>query len=125
MAGSKGSKYYDIFLDYSIRLEHKKKGSIINHYGFKLIKKIKETGSLKAAADEMGVSYRKAWGNIEDIEKGLDIKLLDRQRGGAHGGKTLLTEDGEKLIDAHNELREEFDIAISKITKKFFSVINN
>ncbi len=34
MAGSKGSKYYDIFLDYSINLEHKSSGNILNPYKF-------------------------------------------------------------------------------------------
>lgn len=125
MAGQKGSKYYNIFLDYSIRLEHKKNGNLLDEYKFKLLKKVKETGSLKAAADDMGVSYRKAWGNVEDIEKGLGFKLLERQRGGSQGGKTTLTVDGEKLIEAHNELRSEFNEAIYKITKKFFHSLND
>lgn len=124
MAGPKGSKYYDIFLDYQITLEHKKKGNILDEYCFKLLKKIQETGSLKSAADELDVSYRKAWGNVEEIEKGLGFKLLDRQRGGAQGGKTHLTEDGQKLVDAHDELRNEFNAAIKMITKKFFNILN-
>ena len=124
MAGSKGSKYYNIFLDYSIRLDHKKSGNILDNYKFELLKKVKRTGSLKAAANELGVSYRKAWGNVEDIEKGLGFKLLERQRGGAEGGKTTLTAEGEKLIEAYEELRAEFNNSIYKITKKFFHSIN-
>ena len=124
MAGSKGSKYYNISLDYSIKLDHKKLGNLLDEYKFQLLKKVQETGSLKAAADELNVSYRKAWGNVEDIEQGLGFKLLERQRGGALGGKTILTEDGEKLIEAYNELRSEFDESIHKITKKFFHSIN-
>lgn len=124
MAGPKGSKYYDIFLDYQISLEHKKTGNILDEYRFLLLKKIKESGSLKSAADQLGVSYRKAWGNVEDIEKGLGFKLLERQRGGAQGGQTKLTTDGEKLIEAHEELRTEFNTAIKMITKKFFNTLN-
>lgn len=124
MAGSKGSKYYNIFLDYKIALEHKEHGNLLDEYRFKLLKKIQETGSLKAAADELEVSYRKAWGNVEEIENGLGFKLLERQRGGATGGKTLLTADGEKLIAAHEELRAEFNSAIRMITKKFFNTLN-
>ncbi|MDA3892691.1 MAG: LysR family transcriptional regulator [Salinivirgaceae bacterium] len=124
MAGSKGSKYYNIFLDYSILLNHKKLGNLLDEYKFSLLKKVKETGSLKAAADALGVSYRKAWGNVEEIEAGLGFKLLERQRGGSQGGKTDLTEDGEKLIQAYEELRIEFNEAIHKTTKKFFHSIN-
>ena len=125
MAGSKGSKYYNIFLDYSISLEHKEKGNLLDDYRFNLLKEVKKTGSLKAAADKLNVSYRKAWGDVEEVEAGLNFKLLERQRGGAQGGKTTLTQEGEKLIDAYDELRQEFNDAIYKITKKFFHTLNN
>jgi molybdate transport system regulatory protein len=124
MAGPKGSKYYNIFLDYHILLNHQEKGNLIDAFKFNLLKSIQETGSLKATADKLGVSYRKAWGNVEEIEKGLGFKLLDRTRGGAKGGKTSLSAEGEKLIQAYQELRIEFDQAIHKITKSFFHQIN-
>ncbi|MFA6400768.1 MAG: LysR family transcriptional regulator [Salinivirgaceae bacterium] len=124
MAGPKGSKYYNVFLDYHILLNHQEKGNLVDEYKFTLLKSIQETGSLKAAADKLGVSYRKAWGNVEAIEQGLGFKLLDRSRGGAHGGKTSLTAEGEKLLQAYQELRVEFDQAIHKITKSFFHSIN-
>ena len=124
MAGSKGSKYYDVFLDYSIMLEHKNKGNILNPYKFKLLKAIHDSGSLKMAAAETGVSYRKAWGSIEETEKCIGFKLVTRQRGGAEGGKTSLTAEGISLIDAHEELVTDFNNAVNKITKKFFHSLN-
>lgn len=124
MAGSLGSKYYDIFLDYSINLEHKENGNIMNAYKFSLLKAIHETGSLKMAAAETGVSYRKAWGSIDEIEKSIGFKLVERQRGGAEGGKTMLTGDGLGLIRAHEELVKDFNMAINKITKEFFHTLN-
>ena len=125
MAGQKGSKYYNIFLDYSITLEHKNNGSLLDEFKFTVLSKVGQLGSLKAAAEDLGVSYRKAWGSVEDIEKGLGFKLLERRRGGARGGKTTLTSDGEKLIEAHLELRSEFNEATYKITKKFFHSLND
>lgn len=125
MAGSKGSKYYNISLDYSILLNHSKNGNLLDEYKFSLLKKVNETGSLKAAAEELDVSYRKAWSNVEEIEQGLGLKLLDRKRGGAQGGKTHLTNDGLRLIEAHEALRNEFNKAIHKITKTFFHTIND
>ncbi len=123
MAGPKGSKYYDIFLDYTIQLNHKEKGNILDRYYFELLQAIRDTGSLKAA--EMEISYRKVWGSIEDMEDKLGFKLVERHRGGVQGGTTTLTEDGIKLLDARDELRKEFDLAIHSITKKFFRSINN
>ncbi|MFC2111673.1 winged helix-turn-helix domain-containing protein [Bacteroidota bacterium] len=124
MAGSKGSKYYNIFLDYSISLEHKKLGTLLNKQKFQLLKSIHETGSIKAAAAETGISYRKAWGNIEEMQNNIGFKLVNRQRGGSMGGTTTLTPEGIKLIDSHSELRKDFDQAIHKITKKFFHSLN-
>lgn len=125
MAGSPGSKYYDIFLDYDVKLCHNSKGKILDEYAFNLLRQIDETNSLKKAADKMEVSYRKAWNTIESVEEQLSFKLVNRQRGGAHGGKTELTHEGKQLINAHISLRNEFNEAIKKITKNFFHDINN
>lgn len=124
MAGSKGSKYYDIFLDYSIQLNHGKKGMIMKSEHFALLRIIDEKSSLKEAAEKLGISYRKAWGNIQSMEEDLGFCLVNRQRGGAQGGRTTLTDDGIKLINAHKELRVEFDRSIHDMTKKFFHELN-
>jgi molybdate transport system regulatory protein len=125
MAGSKGSKYYDIHLDFDVALNHKDGRNAINEYKYKLLEAINETGSLKAAADKMEVSYRKAWGNIEEMEQILGFKVLLRQRGGAQGGKTELTPDGQALLSAYQKLTEDFNQSIYKITKDFFNSINH
>lgn len=124
MAGSKGSKYYDIFLDYSIRLEHREKGLLMNPLRFDLLKAIGEKASLKEAAEACGVSYRKAWDNIREAEKALGFKLVESQRGGSDRGTTTLTDDGHGLLEAHAALRVDFDRAIHKITRDFFHSLN-
>ncbi len=124
MAGSKGSKYYNISLDYSIQLNHREKGAIMTSHHFALLKTIHEMSSLKEAAEKLEISYRKAWGNVQTMEEELGFNLLIRQRGGAQGGKTTLTEEGLKLITAHKELREEFNRSIHDMTKKFFHELN-
>lgn len=124
MAGSIGSKYYDIFLDYSIQLKHRKQGVLMTSQHFALLQHIFELNSLKEAAEKQEISYRKAWGIIQQMEEDLGFPLVNRQRGGAQGGKTTLTEDGKKLIDAHSELRTEFNKSIHDMTKKFFHDLN-
>lgn len=124
MAGPKGSKYYDIFLKFKVWLENTDGEGILGDGKFELIDGIDELGSLKAAADKMGISYRKAWGNVKDAEEKLGILLVDKQRGGQHGGSSALTPEGKKLIEAYKELLLEFDDAIYQITKKFFNKVN-
>ena len=124
MAGSKGSKYYDIFLKYKVWLDDIKENEVISENCLKLITHIHSTGSLKAAADKMGISYRKAWGDLKETEENLGFSLVDKSRGGQHGGQSNLTEDGLELINAYNELLEDINTSIKKVTKKFFSKIN-
>jgi molybdate transport repressor ModE-like protein len=70
------------------------------------------------------MSYRKAWGILHDVEQHLGFKLVDKRRGGASGGRTLLSSDGRQLVSAYNSLRHETDIAMKSIAKVFFNRIN-
>ncbi len=62
---------------------------------------VAETGSLNAAAKNMGMAYSKAWRIIKDTEKALGVQLLIRD--GARGSS--LTDDAVKLIDTYYILR--------------------
>lgn len=63
---------------------------------------VRETGSLNAAAKNMGMAYSKAWRIIKDTEAALDIQLLNRD--GAHG--STLTESCNKILDAYLAIEE-------------------
>jgi len=126
MAGSKGSKYYDIFLDFSIFLKHKEDGHpILTEEHFELLLDIGELGSLAASAEKMKISYRKAWELVRQSEKTLGFQLIEKHRGGKDGGNSVLTPEGKKLIDAYKALRVEFDSSVKRIVKDFFQTINN
>lgn len=76
------------------------------------------------AAAECEVSYRKARSSIDETEKAIAFKLVNRMRGGAERGITSLTADGIRPISAHEELVEAFNLRVKKITKKFFHSLN-
>lgn len=124
MAGSKGSKYYDIFLSYNVCLKDINKQEVISEECLKLISLINETGSLKSASIKLDISYRKAWGDLKKTEENLGFILVEKTRGGQHGGQSQLSENGLELLQAYNELRHDFDTSIKKVTKKFFNEIN-
>lgn len=125
MAGSPGSKYYDVFLKFRVWLETKSGEEVVCSEFFTLMKSIQEHGSIVAAAEIMNISFRKAWDMVKETEEHLNVKLISRSRGGKSGGKSELTEDGLKLIEAYEELQDEVNKAIYQITKKFFGTINN
>lgn len=124
MAGSKGSKYYNVFLRYQLRLEDKYDKVILNAEGFNLLITISKLNSIVAAAEAMNISYRKAWGIINKVEKTIGFPLVIKHRGGIDGGRTELSTEGKELIDGYMELSEHFDESISEITRKFFRKIN-
>jgi molybdate transport system regulatory protein len=74
---------------------------------FSLLKKIDETGTLKEAAQSLGMSYRYAWGLIRRAEETLGEPLISASKGGRlGGGRTENTELGRHLIDDFERLRE-------------------
>jgi len=124
MAGPKGSKYYDIFLKNKVWLESVNGDEIINKRVFELLQIIHETSSLKAAAERIGISYRKAWGDLKEAEDKLGFLVVEKTRGGEYGGRSQLSENGIELINAYEELVNDIDDSIKKVTKKFFHKIN-
>lgn len=124
MAGHKGSPYYDIFLRYEIWLESVDKSIILNGEGFSLLTEVEQSGSLVTAARNLGMSYRKAWGVIRDVELHLGFNLVDKRRGGIAGGRSNLTSQGRQLLMAYKNLHYETDVAMKSIAKVFFNRIN-
>ncbi|MGQ9588010.1 MAG: winged helix-turn-helix domain-containing protein [Thermoplasmata archaeon] len=64
----------------------------------KLLRKVKDTGSLAKAAKEMGMSYRHAWGVVHRISQSAGGKVVESVRGGKEGGITRLTSLGEEIL---------------------------
>jgi molybdate transport system regulatory protein len=124
MAGPRGSKYYDIFLKQQLHLVTKEDDIVIKEEGFTLLTGIKKEQSIVAAARNMGISYRKAWGLLREIEFVLGFQLVGKHRGGKAGGKTDLTRDGEDLTEAYLLLKKEIDLAVHDNVKLFFNRIN-
>lgn len=72
---------------------------------FKLLQKISELGTLRDATENLGMSYRYAWGLIKEIENNLGMFLLKTHKGGVHGG------GGSMLTDMANELLRKYELA--------------
>ena len=63
-----------------------------------LLEKIRETGSIQAAAGRTGMSYSKAWKILKTAEEAMGTKLITRVSGGKNGGSSTLTAAGERVI---------------------------
>jgi molybdate transport system regulatory protein len=124
MSRIKPSKF-EIFLNYKLWLSSVTGEGIIEEERYKLLQFIKEKGSLKAAADEMKTSYRKAWGDLKKAESLLGYELIVRQRGGKDGGQSHLTEKAVKLLEAYDVLHTRMDDAVEQAYEEFRNKTKN
>jgi molybdate transport repressor ModE-like protein len=62
----------------------------------------------------MGVSYRKAWGDLRTAEAFLGVKLVERRRGGSVGGEMCLTEDGRMWTREFGRLQAAVERELEK-----------
>jgi molybdate transport system regulatory protein len=85
---------------------------------WRLLKTIDSKGSLKAASKTLGISYRKAWGDLKKAQDSLDIALVEKQRGGQFGGRTGLTTQGKKWVKAYTKFRRDIEKAVEKAYQK-------
>lgn len=111
--GKRGkSNRFNVMLNYKLWLSSMSGEGIISPEVHELLNKIKEKGSLKAAAECTGLSYRKAWGDLKKAEEVLGYELTDKTRGGKEGGQSVLTPQAERLIEAYAALQQSLDHAV-------------
>lgn len=72
-----------------------------------LLRAVDEHGSLHAASDALGRSYARAHGRVDELE-GAFGSLVERQRGGAGGGGSRLTDDARQLLARFDRLQAAF-----------------
>jgi molybdate transport system regulatory protein len=113
--GKRGkSNRFNVLLNYKLWLSSMSGEGIISEDVYALLIGIREKGSLKAAAEEAGISYRKAWGDMKKAEELLGYELTDKTRGGKEGGQSELTSAALKLIEAYTALQEKLDDAVEE-----------
>ena len=71
-----------------------------------LLEAIRATGSIAAAGRSMGMSYKRAWSLVEEMNAAFRAPLVDSARGGAKGGGARLTETGAAVLDHYRRLEE-------------------
>ena len=90
-----------------------KEGVLFGLGRLQLLRQVEQCGSLKAAAESLGMSYRGAWGKIKTTEELIGEKLIERascRRKGYH-----LTAYGSGIARCYDEwYRQVETFALSK-----------
>lgn len=73
-----------------------------------LLERIREDGSIAAAARSLNMAYSHAWKLVADMNRQAGEELVARSFGGKHGGSALVTPAGEAAIKKFWKLAEQF-----------------
>jgi len=104
----------NFILNYKIWLSTIDGKGIMGDGKWQILKAIEKHGSLKAATVALGLTYRRTWGDLKQIEKNLGYPLLEKKRGGKHGGETSLTIEGKRLVNAFDKFHKKTDRFMEK-----------
>lgn len=89
---------------------------------FRLLLAVEETGSLRGAAQSMGMAYTKALKILKRAEAALGCPLTCRQTGGRNGGGSRLTPQGRELLERYDTYRSRCVQANRRIYEEVFPI---
>jgi len=69
----------------------------------RLLRLIRETGSVKTACSRLKMSYSKGWKTLRQISNGVGSSVVSSSQGGIDGGSTALTQKGEWLLGSFSQ----------------------
>jgi molybdate transport system regulatory protein len=71
-----------------------------------LLEAVDRTGSITAAAKSLGMSYRRAWILLDEMNRALRQPAVGSAKGGADGGRSTLTDAGRQLLTLYRRIEE-------------------
>lgn len=83
-----------------------------------LLDAIARTGSIRAAASELGMSYMRAWTLVRTMNGAFSEPLVEKIRGGSEQGGARLTASGEKVLRLYRKMEEKAERAVAPLWEK-------
>ena len=79
-----------------------------------LLQAIVSAGSITAAAKDLGMSYRRAWLLVDDMNRCFRKPVVDSAKGGKEGGGTVVTPTGLEVIALYRGIEAQAQKAAAK-----------
>jgi len=83
-----------------------------------LLASIAETGSIRSAAEQTGMSYMRAWSLVRTMNAAFREPLVERTRGGSSRGGAALTPLGRRVLALYQEMERRACGAIAPVWRK-------
>lgn len=84
-----------------------------------LLEAIQHTGSISAAARDMGMSYRKAWLLVDEMNQCFSSPVVVSTKGGLQGGGAQVTALGEEALARFRKIQSKAAQAIATEVQAF------
>ncbi|MBO4289518.1 MAG: NTP transferase domain-containing protein [Lachnospiraceae bacterium] len=95
--------------------------TILTPESAQFLEMIGHMGTIQSACASVHMSYSKGWRMLNDMEKELGYPLVERSAGGASGGGTELTKEGQLLLEKYQTYRDRVRDYAEKLFSEMFS----
>lgn len=83
-----------------------------------LLEAIDETGSIRGAAERIGMSYMRAWSLVRTLNESFREPLVDRTRGGARHGGAVITPLGREVLALYREMEHRAERGLRPVWRR-------
>ena len=88
-----------------------------------LLELIGETGSLRAAAGQLGMAYITAWMHVKALNRRFRSPVVLTTRGGKTGGGAVLTDMGRRVVALYHRMEQQSHAAIQEGFREFQALL--
>jgi molybdate transport system regulatory protein len=93
---------------------------VLSDYRARLLRLVRDSGSLAQAAAAMGLSYRRAWGKVRELERNLGVPLVQSDVGGTGGGRSRLTGEAAALLRQYDAFTYDLTVEMALLRDRHF-----
>ena len=86
-----------------------------------ILQAIEKQGTLSAAAEKLGMSYRGLWARIRHSERRLGFALIETHAGRGPSSGTSLTPEGRSVMRRYTKLQKQVQTAARKAFRDIFT----
>jgi molybdate transport system regulatory protein len=88
-----------------------------------LLDAIEETGSISAAARQLGMSYRRAWLLVDTMNACFQSPLVETLTGGQHGGGAQVTDLGREVVRRYRAMEKKAAASVARDLAEFAAMM--
>jgi molybdate transport system regulatory protein len=88
-----------------------------------LLDAVARTGSISAAAREMGMSYRRAWLLVDTMNRCFKRPLVEASKGGSGGGGARITEQGLDVLARYRAMELKAAASVAAEMREFTQLL--